>query len=101
MVKNPPANAEDAGLISRSGRSPREGIWQLTPVFLPGETHGQWSLEGYSPLDCKAVGHDLAIKQQQKTLENMKKIILFVYLIKYISFLEGPKAGSLKKYYLE
>ena len=23
--------------------------WQLTPVFLPGESHGQWSLEGYNP----------------------------------------------------
>ena len=24
--------------------------WQPTPVFLPGESHGQRSLEGYSPL---------------------------------------------------
>ena len=23
--------------------------WQLTPVFLPGESHGQRSLVGYSP----------------------------------------------------
>jgi len=23
--------------------------WQPTPVFLPGESHGQRSLEGYSP----------------------------------------------------
>ena len=23
--------------------------WQPTPVFLPGEFHGQWSLVGYSP----------------------------------------------------
>ena len=23
--------------------------WQPTPVFLPGEFHGQWSLGGYSP----------------------------------------------------
>ena len=22
--------------------------WQSTPVFLPGESHGQWSLVGYS-----------------------------------------------------
>ena len=26
---------------------------QPTPVFLPGEFHGQRSLEGYSPWDCK------------------------------------------------
>ena len=27
--------------------------WQLTPVFLPGESHGQRSLVGYSPRDHK------------------------------------------------
>ena len=24
--------------------------WQPTPIFLPGESHGERSLEGYSPL---------------------------------------------------
>ena len=27
--------------------------WQPTPVFLPGEYHGQRSLAGYSPWGCK------------------------------------------------
>ena len=27
--------------------------WQPTPVFLPGESHGQRSLTGYSPWHCK------------------------------------------------
>ena len=27
--------------------------WQPTPVFLPGEFHGQRSPEGYSPRGCK------------------------------------------------
>ena len=27
--------------------------WQPTPVFLPGEFHGQRGLAGYSPLDHK------------------------------------------------
>ena len=27
--------------------------WQPTPVFFPGESHGQRSLAGYSPLGCK------------------------------------------------
>ena len=40
-------NAGDPGLIPGSGRSPREG-WQPTPVFLPGESHGQRSLVGHS-----------------------------------------------------
>ena len=26
--------------------------WQPTPVFLPGESHGQRSLAGYSPQSC-------------------------------------------------
>ena len=29
--------------------------WQPTPVFLPGESHGQWSLVGYSPWGCKGL----------------------------------------------
>ena len=28
---------------------PLEKEWQPTPVFLPGESHGQRNLEGYSP----------------------------------------------------
>ena len=37
--------------------------WQLTPVFLPGESHGQRSLAGYSPWGWW-VRHNLVIKQQ-------------------------------------
>ena len=32
---------------------PRRREWQSTPVFLPGEFHGQRSLAGYSPWGCK------------------------------------------------
>ena len=35
--------------ISGLGRSPGEGNGYPTPVFLPGEFHGQRSLAGYSP----------------------------------------------------
>ena len=28
---------------------PLEKKWQHTPIFLPGKSHGQKSLEGYSP----------------------------------------------------
>ena len=38
--------------------------WQPTPVFLPGKSHRQRSLVGYSPWGCKRVGHNLATKQQ-------------------------------------
>ena len=35
------------------GRSPSEGNGNPTPVFLPGEFHGEKILVGYSPWGCK------------------------------------------------
>ena len=40
-VKNLPANAGDAGLIPGLGRFPQRREWLPIPVFLPGEFHGQ------------------------------------------------------------
>ena len=51
MVKNLPGNAgsaRDVGSIPGSGRSPGGGQWQSIPGFLPGESHGQRNLVGYS-----------------------------------------------------
>ena len=31
------------------GKTPRRRKWQRTPVFLPGESHGQRSLVGFNP----------------------------------------------------
>ena len=42
-------NAGDPGSIPGSGRSPGEGHGNPTPVFLPGESHGQRSLVGILP----------------------------------------------------
>ena len=49
-------NAGDLGLIPESGRSPGERKWQPTSVFLPGESHEQRSLAGYSPWGRKGSG---------------------------------------------
>ena len=54
--KESACNARDPGSIPRLERSPRERngypLWRRkrhpTPVFLPGESHGQRSLAGYS-----------------------------------------------------
>ena len=62
MVKNPPANAGDSGSILGPGRSPGEG--NGTPVFLPGKSHGQMSLVGYSPWGHKRVRHNLVTEKQ-------------------------------------
>ena len=40
------------------GKIPLRRAWQPTPVFLPGESHGQRSLVGYSPLGSQRVRHD-------------------------------------------
>ena len=48
-VKASACNAGDLGSIPGSGRSPGEGNGNPLPVFLPGGSHGQRSLVGYSP----------------------------------------------------
>jgi len=35
------------------GKIPWRRKWQLTPVFFPGKSHGERSLEGYSPWGSK------------------------------------------------
>ena len=37
------------------GKTPWRRKWQPTPVFLPGEFHGQGSLVGYCPWDDKGL----------------------------------------------
>ena len=50
-----PANAGDMtyGFNSWVRKIPWRRAWQPTPVFLPGESHEQRSLAGYSPWGCK------------------------------------------------
>ena len=65
MVKNPPASAGDMGLIPRSGRSPGEGNGNPFQYSCQGKSHGQRTLECYSPQNCKRIRHNLVTKQQQ------------------------------------
>ena len=55
VVKNPPAVQElqETRVQSWVGKIPWMRAWQLTLVFLPGESHGQRSLVGYDPWGCK------------------------------------------------
>ena len=51
VVKDPPANAgEEMQVPPWVRKIPWRRVRQPTPVFLPGESCGQRSLEGYSPL---------------------------------------------------
>ena len=51
--KESACDAGGPGLIPGSGRAPGEGNGKPTPVFLPGEFHGQRFLVGYCPLGHK------------------------------------------------
>ena len=55
------------------GKIPWRRKWQPTPVFLPGESHGQRSLGGYSPW-----GHKELDMTEQLTLSHLK---FYIYLL--------------------
>ena len=48
MVKNPP-EMQETQVRYLGWENPLEKKWLPTPVFLPGEFHGQRRLAGYSP----------------------------------------------------
>ena len=51
VVRSPPAKARDLKRCRFKpwvGKIPGRRAWQPTPVFLPGESHGQRSLAGYT-----------------------------------------------------
>ena len=66
---------------------------QPTPVFLPGEFHGQRSLAGYSPWGHKRVRHNLVTKQQQQQQHTLIKV---AKTIKRYFFLNSHQEGPLK-----
>ena len=59
VVKNPPARAGDTRDVGGFSPWVQKSSWRRKwqgkpmPVFLPGKSHGQRSLEGYSPWGCK------------------------------------------------
>jgi len=56
VVKNLPAMQETRTQSLVLGRFPWRREWLPAPVFLPGEFHGQRSLEGYSPSGHRELG---------------------------------------------
>ena len=54
--KESACNAGDLGSDPDSWvrKIPWRRKWKPTPVFLPGESHGQRSLAGHSPWGCKS-----------------------------------------------
>ena len=72
VVKNLPANAGDAretGSIPGSGRCPGEVYG--TPVFLPGESHGQKSLAG-----LQSMGLQRNMTEQLRTCRGVNYMLI-------------------------
>ena len=67
------------------GKIPWRRAWQPTPIFLPGESHGQRSLASYSPLGRK--GSD-ATEQFSKSEKEQEK--------EPESLLTGPRVENLR-----
>ena len=88
VVKNLTANAGDireVDLIPGLGRSTGGGHWQPTPVFLPGESHGQRSLVG-------SILYTMAIKQ---TYTHLNSNVSFKFSLKKLLDWELPNSWGL------
>ena len=53
---------QDTQVQSQDQEDPLEKEMAVHTVFLPGKSHGQRILVGYSPWSHKRVGHNLATK---------------------------------------
>ena len=65
VVNNLPANTGDEGSTPGSRRPPGKGNGNPLQDSCLENPMDRRSLVGGSPWDCKRVGHDLVIKQQQ------------------------------------
>ena len=86
-VKNLPANEGDIRdrVHSWARKIPWRRARQPIPVFLPGESHGQRSLAGYSPWGCKE--SDMTEATLQAHIYIYIHTYFFVYIYIYIYML--------------
>ena len=79
MVKNR-LHCRRCGFYPWVGKIPWRKKWQPIAIFLPGKSHGQRSLVGYTPWGCKRVRHDWATKQQQQCWASFHMLIGYLYI---------------------
>ena len=79
-VKNLPAKRE-MRVPPRGQEAPWRRKWPPTPVFLPGESHGRRSLQGYSPWGHRRVRYNSATKQQEQLAYGVVLILLYSRVI--------------------
>ena len=56
-----------------------------TPAFLPGEFHGQRSLAGYSPWDCKGLNLIKQLTQTHPVLPSSRMDLLLQAYLGYVT----------------
>ena len=81
VLKTPPAKQEIWVQSSSWDDFPRGVPGKPTPVFLPGEFHGQRGLACYSPWGCKRVRHKWATKQHQYNTTTVASLLSNVVFI--------------------
>ena len=91
MVKNLPANAgdvRDMGSIAGSGRSLGRGSGNPTPAVLPGESHGQSSLVGYSPGVKKSLTQLKRLSKHARRILPRKESVYFLpwFVLKHLKY---------------
>ena len=67
VVKNSPA-MQGMEVRSQGWEDTQEKEMATHSIFLPGKSHEQRCLAGYSPCSCKRVRRDLMTRQQQLIL---------------------------------
>ena len=92
VVKNPPVvQCQRSRFDLWVKKIPWRRKQQATPAFLPGESHGQESLVGWSPWGHKRVGHDTETKQQKASyLPNTACV--HVCILSYVQLFATPWA---------
>ena len=77
-VEESACNAEELDSVPGWGRSPQGTEWQSTPVFLPGESHGQRSLAAYGPCGCKELDTTKRLTLMAENEEELKSLLMKV-----------------------
>ena len=78
-------------VLSLSGNISWKRAWQFTPVFLPGESHGQRSLVGYSPwghkdLDTTMGSQRVGLSMHTHT-HTYKNIYIYICMLTSVSYI--------------
>ena len=98
-IKNLPTVQEIHGFNPWVRKIPWRRAWQPTPVFLPGESHGQRSLVGYNPWDHKELDTMKKLSMHSTHNRNVAKLLNNSNFYRFIreAFLDmGSDTYSLK-----